>query len=182
MDLLRQRVYRLNALIDGLLSYSRVGRIDVSEGKVNVERLIAEVIDSLAPPSTFTVAIVPPLPTLLTKPVLLTQVFANLIGNAIKHHDRPDGRIQISCSHRGGFYEFRVSDDGPGISPRYHGKIFDIFQVLQPRDRVENTGIGLSIVKKIIEGEGGQISIESDEGRGATFIFTWPDGEGAVEE
>ncbi|NJK46908.1 PAS domain-containing protein [Candidatus Gracilibacteria bacterium] len=174
MELLRGRVYRLEALIDGLLAYSRIGRFEVPQETVDVAQLLAEIVDSLAPPPTFTIKIHPNMPTFTTKKLLLYQVFSNLISNAIKHCDRPDGRIQIFVRHGGQNYEFSVVDNGPGIEPQFHERIFVIFQTLKGRDVKENTGIGLSIVKKIIETEGGEIAIESDVGKGTMFRFTWP--------
>lgn len=173
LQLLRKRVYRMEALINGLLEYSRVGRTETAIEPVNVHELLTDIIDSLEPPSTFTIEIASEMPTFTTKRLLLNQVFSNLIGNAIKHHDRSTGHIQITSADKGWFYEFAVSDDGPGIEPRYHHKIFTIFQTLKARDEQENTGIGLSIVKKIIETEGGSIHIESQLGEGTTFRFTW---------
>jgi PAS domain S-box-containing protein len=174
MRLLRGRVLRMEALINGLLEYSRIGRTQSSVAQVAVADLIADVIDSLDPPDSFTIEVAPNLPTLETKAVLLRQVFANLISNAIKHHDRPDGRIQISSQEQKNHYEFTVADDGPGIAAEYHHKVFVIFQTLQARDTKESTGIGLSIVKKIVESEGGSIWLESQEGKGSIFSFTWP--------
>lgn len=173
MNLLRGRVYRLEALINGLLQYSRIGRIETPVTSVSVATLLAEVIDSLAPPSSFTIEVAPPMPTLLTHRLPLEQVFSNLISNAIKHHPRSDGKIKIAALERGDFYEFTVADDGDGIAPEYQAKVFGIFQTLSARDRQENTGIGLAIVKKIVEGQGGSIWVESQVGQGATFHFTW---------
>jgi PAS domain S-box-containing protein len=173
MQLLRGRVYRLEGLINGLLEYSRIDRIEIITETVNVNNLLTEIIDSIAPPSTFSFEIEPNLPILKTKRVALSQVFSNLITNAIVHHDRPDGHIKISGLDRGEFCEFAVTDDGAGIDPEYHEKVFTIFQTLEARDRKESTGIGLAIVKKIVENEGGTIILESQLGKGATFRFTW---------
>ncbi len=174
MNLLRGRVHRMEALIEGLLQYSRVGRIQVPSEMVKVEKLLAEIIDSLAPPSGFEVKVAPGMPTFVTERLPLQQVFANLISNAIKHNRSESGYVNISVKDLGNFYEFAVADDGQGIAAQYHDKVFVIFQTLEARDKVENTGIGLSLVKKIVEGQGGSISIESAEGEGATFRFTWP--------
>ncbi|MEB3210498.1 MAG: PAS domain S-box protein [Leptolyngbyaceae bacterium] len=176
LDLLRGRVQRMENLINGLLSYSRAGRMDPVPEEVNVRRLVQEIVDLLAPPEAFTITIDPQLPTFSANRVPLTQVFTNLITNAIKHHHRPDGTIQVShrIAANDEFFEFSVTDDGPGIQPEYHAKIFDIFQVLEARDKVENTGIGLAIVKKMVDAEGGKISVESQPGEGTTFRFTWP--------
>jgi signal transduction histidine kinase len=138
-----------------------------------VADLLTAIIDSLAPPPTFTIQVASNMPTLKAKRLPLEQVFMNLIGNAIKHHDRLDGRVQISANDLGEYYEFVISDDGPGIDPIYHDQIFTIFQTLKARDAKESTGIGLSIVKKIVEGEDGTIELESKIGEGTTFRFTW---------
>jgi light-regulated signal transduction histidine kinase (bacteriophytochrome) len=174
MNLLRARVYRLEALIDGLLAYSRIGRLEVTTEMTDVESLLGEIIDSLMPLPGFEIFIHTPLPSFVTKKLLLSQVFSNLISNAIKHHDGERGEIDISVDEGRFFYQFAVSDDGPGIAPQYHERIFTIFQTLESRDKKENTGIGLSIVKKIVETEGGRIWLDSEPGRGTTFYFTWP--------
>lgn len=173
LHLLRGRVHRMEALINGLLEYSRVGRVESPVERVSLSMLLDEVIDSIDPPDTFTITIPPDLPTLITKRLPLRQVFANLISNAVKHHDRPDGQVRIGVKDLGDRYEFSVADDGPGIAPEYHRKIFMIFQTLQARDVKESTGVGLSIVKRIVETEGGTIRLDSEEGAGTTFYFTW---------
>lgn len=173
LQLMRRRVYRLEALINGLLEYSRVGRKEVPIEPVDTAQLLTDVLDSLAPPSTFQITIEPGMPTLITKKLLLSQVFSNLIGNGIRHHPRTDGTVTISVEDEGFAYKFAISDDGSGIDPNYHQRIFTIFQTLKARDEQENTGIGLSIVKKIIETEGGSIWLESQLNQGATFYFTW---------
>jgi PAS domain S-box-containing protein len=174
MTLLRSRVHRMESTIEGLLDYARVGRTEVMNEPVMVAKLLADVIESLAPPLTFTITIAPNLPTLYTKRLLLSQVFANLIGNAIKHHDRIDGTIAIGIAEHRDFYEFAIADDGAGIQPEYHDRIFTIFQAINPQNRSDSTGIGLAIVKKIVEAEGGAIRLESQLDRGTTFYFTWP--------
>lgn len=174
LRLMRGRVQRMEGLINGLLEYSRVGRKDFPLEVVGLSDLLAEIIDSLGPPDSFVIDLPPNLPTILTKRLLLQQVFANLISNAIKYCDRDDGHIQIHYQDLGHAYQFAVADNGPGIAPRYHEKIFGVFQILQARDQIESTGIGLSIVKKILDTEGGTIHLESDLGQGTTFHFTWP--------
>jgi light-regulated signal transduction histidine kinase (bacteriophytochrome) len=174
MQLLRGRVYRLEALMEGLLQYSRVGRLKANPERVDVEALLRQVIDILEPPPQFTVEIALQMPTLLTERLLLQEVFTHLIGNAIKHHPSPAGTVTIDVRERADAYEFAVTDDGEGIAPQFQERIFVIFQTLQARDEVENTGIGLAIVKKIVESRGGIIQVESQEGRGARFSFTWP--------
>lgn len=173
LRLLQRRVYRLKTMIEGLLDYSRIGLNSLPEETVNLTELIEEIIASLAVPPDFTIEVKSPLPTLVTKRLLLSQVFSNLISNAIKHHQGHQGHVEIQAIDRGDYYEFSVKDDGPGIAPEHQEKIFEIFQILNSRDQKENTGIGLSIVKKILDNQGGRIWIESQAGEGATFYFTW---------
>ncbi|GAB4386251.1 MAG: hypothetical protein Kow00121_52490 [Elainellaceae cyanobacterium] len=174
LKLLRSRVQRMESLISGLLQYSRAGRTQTTVDTVSVSKLLTEIIDSLDPPASFTIDVAPAMPTLTTRAVLLRQVFANLISNAIKHHHRPDGQIKISVQEQGKYYEFAIADDGPGIDSSNHDRVFGIFQTLTARDVKESTGIGLSIVKKIVETEDGRIRLESKLGQGSTFRFTWP--------
>ena len=174
MRLLRSRVARMDALIEGVLHYSRVGRIESEGEKVDVGDLLEEVIELQAPPPGFTVAVAPGMPTITTRRLRLEQVFSNLINNAIKYHDRSRGHIDVRAERCDGFYEFTVEDDGPGIAPEHHDRVFVMFQTLQPRDLVESTGLGLALVKKLVEEEGGKITLESEVGRGARFRFTWP--------
>ena len=174
LQLMQSRVKRMEGLIQGLLKYSRVGRKNTPTKTVNVGDLVREAIDLLSPPAELEVVVAADMPTLTTEILLLQQVFSNLISNAIKYHPQQKGTITISVVEQENFYQFTVADDGLGIAPQYHDRIFTIFQTLQSRDTIESTGIGLSIVKKIVEGQGGKIWVESQLGEGATFHFTWP--------
>lgn len=175
LRLLRNRVDRLDSLLESLLTYSRVGRkIDDAE-EVNTGKLVAEINDYLAPPAGFYITCGSEMPRLLTPKAPLEQVIRNLINNAIKHHDRGQGQVVISATEQGDRIEFRVEDDGPGIATEFHARIFQMFQTLKSRDQVEGSGMGLAIVKKAIEGFGGSIRVESNPpNRGSIFIFTWP--------
>uniref|UniRef100_UPI00286C0DA8 PAS domain-containing sensor histidine kinase n=1 Tax=Chamaesiphon sp. OTE_20_metabat_361 TaxID=2964689 RepID=UPI00286C0DA8 len=174
MLLLRNRVHKMSAIIDGLLDYARIGQVTNSNELVAVDRLLAEVIESIAPPPTFKIEIAANMPTIDGKKILLFQVFSNLIGNSIKHHDRLDGSVKISMQKVPNFYEFIIADDGPGIAPKYQDDIFTIFQAVNPQNRADSTGIGLAIVKKIVRAVGCDIRLESQVGKGTTFYFTWP--------
>ncbi|MCB1859195.1 MAG: CHASE domain-containing protein [Gammaproteobacteria bacterium] len=174
LGLLRDRVRRMHALIEGLLEYSRVGRTEGSYTEVDTKELLLELIDTLSPPKGFVIKVPKVMPVFRTDRLLLGQVFANLISNSLKHHGGSRGCIEIGCNDRDGFYEFSVADDGMGIAPQYHEKIFMIFQTLEAKDYAGNTGIGLALVKKIVQERGGKIMLESAPGEGACFRFTWP--------
>lgn len=174
MRLLISRVYRMDGLIDGILQYSRVGRVKETIVAVDLNRLVRDVIDLLAPPKNITVSIVNPLPTVMTEPTRIQQLFQNLLSNAIKYMDKPEGEIRIACVAEGRQWKFSITDNGPGIEQQHFEKIFQLFQTLAPRDRVESTGVGLALVKKIVEMYGGRIWLESTVGRGSTFFFTLP--------
>ena len=174
--LLQGRVHRMEALIDGILAYSRAGRMLNSPEQIDTGALVREVIELLAPPDEVTIEVPSQMPTVIAERVPLQQVFLNLIGNAVKHTrvERSDVIVRIDWRDLGDAFEFSVSDNGPGIDPEYHERIWGIFQTLAPRDKVEGTGIGLSVVKKIVETRGGSTSVESSPNQGATFRFIWP--------
>lgn len=174
MQLLQDRVTRMENLIDGLLNYSRINRTETAIETVDTTELLQEIIDSLAPPECFSLEVEPNLPILKTQRLPLSQVFANLISNAIKHHGRTDGKVRISANDLGNSYQFAVADNGQGISVENHDKVFAIFQTLGSNESKNNTGIGLAIVKKLVEKHGGKITLESQLGQGTTFRFTWP--------
>ena len=169
----RERIAKMENLIDGLLQYARVGKRNAPIETVDVRQLIEEVIDLINPPPNFTLAIQDKMPIITTQRLFLEQVFSNLIGNGIKHHPRSDGKIIISVREQAYFYEFAIADDGAGIAPFAQKKIFEIFHTLNKQDGKSNTGIGLAIVKKIIEERGGTIAVESEVGSGTTFRFQW---------
>ncbi len=174
LELLRGRVQRMEALIQGILDFSRVSRSPSRRVDVDVNKLLAEVTELLAPKPPASVIAARDLPVVCTEPVALQQVLMNLVGNALKHAGRPDVQVRVDARESGENWEFHVTDNGPGIAPQFHARVWGIFQTLEARDKVENTGIGLAIVKKIVEGRGGRVWIESTEGHGATFCFTWP--------
>jgi PAS domain S-box-containing protein len=175
MALLRGRVNRMEALIDGILQYSRAGRMRTKPESVDVAELVHDVIELISPPQNIEIKVMPGIPTIETERVPLQQVFINLIGNAVKHAGSENPRIAVTWREEtDGLLEFAVTDNGRGIAPQYHERIFAIFQTLEARDRVEGTGIGLSVVKKIVESHGGRVWVESDVGKGSTFRFLWP--------
>ena len=173
LDMMKGRLGRLEDLINGLLAYARAGRTGQQLEEVNVAQLVSEVTEMVVPLG-FRVQLADSLPVFQADQLSLQQVFTNLMSNAAKYHDKPTGLITVGCRDVGECFEFRVQDDGPGIAPEYHEKIFLIFQTLRDRHTAESTGIGLSIVKKIIDEQKGSIHVESAAGQGAAFVFTWP--------
>lgn len=174
MRLLLGRVRRMDGLIDGILQYSRVGRVKEASVLVDLDQMVHEVIDLLAPPPSITIIVETPLPTVMAERTRMQQVLQNLLSNAIKYMDKPEGRIRVGCTASDDKWQLYVADNGPGIEARHFEKIFQLFQTLAPRDRVESTGVGLAVVKKIIEMYGGEIRVESKVGEGSTFFFTLP--------
>jgi ligand-binding sensor domain-containing protein/signal transduction histidine kinase len=172
MNLLIGRVKRMGNLIGGILEYSRAGRTAEKEEEINLNSIAREAIGDIAPPDNIKITIENELPVVLADRVRIEQVFQNLISNAIKFMDKPKGKIKIGCVDEGTHWRFSVADNGPGIDEKYHDKIFQIFQTLESRDERESTGVGLSVVKKLIELYGGKIWVESKLGKGSTFFFT----------
>lgn len=175
LEKMRNRIKRMEGLLDDLLTYSRAGRFRGEATTVNTREMINRVIETVSPPETFQVTVSGDLPIIFTYVAPLETVLRNLINNAVKHHDKPLGHIEIRVEDAGDdMIRFAVSDDGPGIDPAFHERIFQMFQTLRPRDQVEGSGIGLSVVEKIVSNVGGTIDVESTLGEGATFSFTWP--------
>jgi two-component system, LuxR family, sensor kinase FixL len=174
LDLLIGRVNRMDSLINGVLAYSKIGKNTPVYNTINVNDFLNSLIDLVAPNYNESIQIQESLPTLHTEKLKLEQVFANLINNAIKHCDKKEPKVKISMEEKGKFLEFSVSDNGPGIDQKYHEKVFVMFQTLKSRDKEENTGIGLAIVKKLIDNKGGEVFIESQVSSGTTVKFLWP--------
>lgn len=172
--LLRGRVQRMENLINGVLDYSRIGRTKIETESVDTKQMLDQIAETLVPNKDFEISIAENFPVIIAANILLYQVFSNLISNAVKYNDKPHGKIECSYESLPNFHQFTIADNGPGIAEEYHKKVFKVFQTIEARDKKESTGIGLSIVQKIIEEKGGVIRIESEENKGASFIFTLP--------
>lgn len=176
--LLRGRVHRMESLINGILSYSRAGRIKTVKEKFLIRSLVDELCESFSTkkPLSFRIEGDPGM-EIEAERITLTQILQNLISNGIKYNDKAEINITVGWKDLGRHIEFYVGDNGPGISPEFHERIFVIFQTLQARDEVESTGVGLAIVKKILDEKHSKIRIETVMGEGTTFLFTWPKNE-----
>lgn len=174
LRLMHDRVHRMEALVDGMLAYARATKKHSSRERIDVGRLVREVVELLDPPARITIHIDPALPTVEAERIPLQQVVMNLLSNAIKHGRADAPEIAVGCAEISDEHDFRITDNGPGIPPDAQDRIWEIFQTLEARDKVEGSGIGLAVVKKIVESQGGRAWVESIPGAGATFHFTWP--------
>jgi len=175
LDLLRRRTSRLSRLLDDLLAYSRAGRKIGDVKSVNTKEFVDDIAMLISPPDGFKIEVDASLPTITTYHAPLETVFRNLMSNAVKHSPVPEeGRIRIFAEDRGDMVEFAVEDNGTGIDQEYADKVFKMFQTLQARDEKEGSGMGLAIVQRIIDWQGGKIWFhDRAEGTGTVFRFTW---------
>ncbi|HMY62685.1 MAG TPA: ATP-binding protein [Bacteroidia bacterium] len=173
-QIIKGRVKRMEQLINAILEYSKVSKHKGTQELFSFNEIIHNAVDLAGTDSNCKVEISGTMPEYYGDKVKYQQVFMNLISNGIKHNNKEQKKIEISCREEGKFWEFMIKDNGPGIDKRFHEKVFVIFQTLKARDEFESTGIGLSIVKKIVEEAGGSIRIESTPGEGAAFYFTVP--------
>lgn len=171
---IKGRVVRMEGLINGILDYTKAAKKNEEIVDVDSGGLIRDTVDLLGPPDGVMVNVRGDFPRLSARKVKLQQVFMNLLSNAFKYNDKSDKQVEVGCDVQGMMASFYVKDNGPGIEKAYHEKIFVIFQTLNARDEVESRGVGLAIVKKIVEEEGGRIWVDSEPGMGACFRFTWP--------
>ena len=169
---------RMQCLINDLLSLSRVGKDAIPLVPTNCGTLVGDVLLNLGravEESGAAIVVADNLPTVTGNRTELGQIFQNLIGNAIKFRGDKNPKIEISASRDSSEWIFQVHDNGIGIAPEYHDRIFEIFQRLHQRSQYKGTGIGLALVKKIVERHGGRVWVESAVGAGTGFLFTIPD-------
>lgn len=183
--LLQHRVSRMEDLLDSLLEYSRLehGAKQAPES-IDVGFLVNELFSFLSPPSTFNLIIEGELPTIEAIKTPLEQVLRNLLGNAIKHRIHDSGLVAVWHTVEQEYFHFYIGDDGTDIPDEFHNKIFEMFQTLKPKDQVEGSGMGLAMVKKIIQQHGGEVGVISKRkadqattlphGCSKAFFFTWP--------
>jgi PAS domain S-box-containing protein len=171
--LLKTRVIRIDKLIDGMLQFSKIVRTRHREKQVNINAVLSDITGTISPSDHVKIA-VDSMPAITCERDHIELIFQNLMANAVTFMDKTDGVVKVGCVEQGDFWKFYVSDNGPGIEQKYFEKIFRIFQTLPKNDEPETAGIGLAIVKKIVELYGGKIWVESQPGSGSTFYFTFP--------
>lgn len=178
LDLLLSRAEHMNKMIDGILQYSGLGRNEnIIKKQVDLNKLVSRVIQDICPDNNISIEVESDLPSIECEEIRLSQIFQNLLNNAIKYIDKPKGQIKIGCIDDHDYWRFFVVDNGSGIEEKFLDKIFDLFETLHSIDDQEGVGLGLCLVKKIIEINGGQIWAESKLGNGSTFFFTLPKKE-----
>lgn len=173
-NLIRGRVKRMEQLINGILEYSKSTKAAEVENFFSMNEIVSDAVEMIATPQDCEVEVENNMPLYYGDKTKYKQVFLNFISNSVKHNDKPKIKVQVKCHELDHFWKFSITDNGPGIDPKYHEKIFVIFQTLKARDEFESTGVGLAIVKKIIEESGGKIWVESQLGEGTTFNFILP--------
>lgn len=174
LRMLKLRAARMDRLIHGLLELARIGRNRQQVERIDVTELLHETIELAGPRGASQVMMIGEMPTLNAERAALKQVFLHLISNALQHAGRDDVVIRISAVDRSDAWELAVEDNGVGIPREHHARVWQLFQTLQSHDTADTTGIGLAIVRKQVEGNGGQVWIDPGATPGATVRFTWP--------
>lgn len=175
LRLLKSRAARMETLLNALLEYARAGRMDLDPERFSAKAIVTDIIFLLGDRARKVVVAEGEFPELFAQRVPFQQVLFNLIWNAVKHGgDTPELRVVVSARAEGAFQVFDVSDNGPGIASEFFDRIFEVFRTLRPRDQVEGAGMGLALVKKLVEYHGGRVTLKSEVGRGSTFSFSWP--------
>ena len=174
LNLLIGRVERMKNLLDSLLTFSRIGRVDQAFSEFETRAMLEEALQLQNPPETFTIALKGDFPRINGPYGAMLHTVTNLIDNAIKHHDKPSGTLEITCGRRNDYLAISVRDDGPGIDAQYHESIFKMFHTLKPRDEIEGSGMGLAMIKKTVDVYNGKVELFSSLGAGATFVVYWP--------
>jgi signal transduction histidine kinase len=171
-NMMLNRVSRMEKLLDDILAYAKVGKRDNTFESVNLVEMIQSIFYML-PNKRFTVLTESTVPTFFAERYPLEQVLRNLISNSIKHHHAGKGTITVSIEELQKHIQFTVTDDGPGIPKENQAECFEMFRTLKPRDEVEGSGMGLALVKKIVENQGGSIDILPSN-KGLSIRFLWP--------
>lgn len=182
LGLLTQRVKMMHNLIEGILKYSRVGRLEGQEESVDLHDMVNNIVEMISPSDNVKIKIENQLPRIKGEPTQLHEIFQNLIDNAVKYMDKPQGVINIGYEYKEGFWIFKVQDNGPGIPEADFENVFKIFKTLSDKEDENSSGIGLALVKKMVERRGGRIWVESQPGVGATFLFTLPHRSSKLEK
>ena len=173
LGLIKKRTAWMQNLVSSILHYSRMSNSCAVKEDAPVKELIENIIEIIDPPENFKFEVADNLPVLRAEKIKIHEVFQNLISNGIKYNNKEHGLIRIGFYEYPDHYDFYVQDNGQGIKPEHFERIFGIFQTLSPKENTDSTGIGLTIVKKIVEQQGGKVSLTSEYGEGTKFTFSW---------
>jgi two-component system, LuxR family, sensor kinase FixL len=174
MRMIKTSVSKMVSFISDILSYSRIAKHKHTKSKVNIKTMVDGIIQTLNPPSTYKIYVQEDLPEVFANSLEIFQIFSNLLSNAFKYMNRPDGQIEVYYNVLDKNYLFTVKDNGPGIEADYKEKIFDMFETIPAQRTKDSTGIGLATIKQLIQDNGGKIWVDSIPGKGAAFKFTLP--------
>lgn len=174
LQLLSQRAKRTYDQVGGILEFSHLLKSHHKKERVNIQSLLPEIISELSPPPEIQIHLPENLPELVCDPWQIQQVFTHLLDNAIRFLEQPQGNILVQCTETPEDWIFSVTDNGPGIEERYHQKIFGFFQTLACKDELETTGMGLALIRKIVQINEGKVWLESNPGHGSTFYVSLP--------
>ncbi|MCH8331719.1 MAG: GHKL domain-containing protein [Bacteroidetes bacterium] len=172
IQILSQKARRMQQLIADVLTYSMHADATGHRELVNLDALVRDSIDFISAPEKIHIHVDVLLPSISGERIQLGQLFQNLLSNAVKFNDKETGYINIGCSELDEEWKFYVKDNGKGIDSKYHTEIFQLFQTIDQKDKYQSTGIGLALVKKVIDNHGGEIWLESEVGKGTIFYFT----------
>ncbi|MDG1573372.1 PAS domain S-box protein [Robiginitalea sp. M366] len=170
LQMMQDKIEGMDHLIDDILRYSSIQQDAAAQEEVDLNQVVSNIREIIFIPDHVRIVIMDELPVIRAIPAQMHQLFQNLLSNAVTHIENPEGLVTVGCRDIGDFWEFYVEDNGVGIPPEYHQKIFQMFQSISGKRK--GTGIGLSIVKKITELHGGEVRVASTPGQGTTFTFT----------
>jgi two-component system, sensor histidine kinase and response regulator len=174
VDMIAVSSTRLSEMIKSILEYSKTSLAQQVIEEVDVRQLVTEIVQALILPEKFQVSVLASLPVMETRKIKLQQVFQNLFSNSVKYNDKELPTIEIGATDKGNFYEFYIKDNGPGISKQDQSRIFNLFETTKNQSSGDSsTGIGLNVLKVLVEEQGGKIWVSSEPGEGSTFFFEW---------
>lgn len=170
IGMIQDKIESMENLISGILAYSTANTSELNNTEINLHEVVSEIVDSIYIPDHVKVVAPQRLPNIIADRTKLHQLFQNVISNAVAHIEKEHGKVEVLFKEETEHWEFRIRDNGVGIPEKYHKKIFEIFQ--SASNDKKSTGIGLSIVKKIVDRYNGKVWVESEEGKGTDFYFT----------
>jgi signal transduction histidine kinase len=172
LNLMEAKIEKMDQFLEDIINYSEIGNVDLKITRVDLNELVNKIIDSIYIPQNIKVIVNGNLPVLKADARRFRQVFQNLISNAVNFNNKEKGFVEIGVKEAEDFYTFSIQDNGQGIPKEYHKKIFNTFTTLGYQEK--STGMGLSIVKRVLNLYGGEVWLESEVSKGSTFYFTIP--------